>query len=170
MITSAYSKSSNSSGFNPILQKFYKMICEIIVFKTVCGILLVFFVNRILLIILWRTIFRNCKITKSWISRDPFISKKFPRTVLKIVSVQISWTDFFSKSIFLRTWSFFHDWKTTNLGTISFHKKIILYFLQRWLFNFNILLKQTSEIHLENLRKNGGFILLNKPLKPYQLP
>ena len=42
MITSAYSKSSNSSGFNPILQKFYEMICEIIVSKTVCGIFLIF--------------------------------------------------------------------------------------------------------------------------------
>ena len=36
----AHSKSSNSSGFNPILQKFYKMICEIIFSKTVCGILI----------------------------------------------------------------------------------------------------------------------------------
>ena len=42
MITSAHSKSSNSSGFNPILQKFYEMICEIIVSKTVCGIFLIF--------------------------------------------------------------------------------------------------------------------------------
>ena len=42
MITNAYSKSSNSSGFIPILQKFYKMICEIIVSKTVCGIFLIF--------------------------------------------------------------------------------------------------------------------------------
>ena len=42
MITSAYSKSSNSSGFNPILQKFYEMICEIIVSKTVYGIFLFF--------------------------------------------------------------------------------------------------------------------------------
>ena len=42
MITSAHSKSSHSSGINPILQKFYKMICEIIVSKTLCGIFLIF--------------------------------------------------------------------------------------------------------------------------------
>ena len=42
MITSAHSKSSNSSGFNPILQKFYKMICEIIFSKRICGIILTF--------------------------------------------------------------------------------------------------------------------------------
>ena len=42
MITSAYSKSSNSSRFNPILKKFYEMICKIIISKTVCGIFLIF--------------------------------------------------------------------------------------------------------------------------------
>ena len=42
VITSAYSKSSNFSGFNPILQKFYEMICEIIVSKSMCGIFLFF--------------------------------------------------------------------------------------------------------------------------------
>ena len=42
MITSAHSKSSNSSRFKKTLQKFYKMIWEIIVSKTVCGIFLIF--------------------------------------------------------------------------------------------------------------------------------
>ena len=42
MITSAHSKSSHSSAINPILQKFYKMICEIIVSKILCGIFLIF--------------------------------------------------------------------------------------------------------------------------------
>ena len=41
-MTSAHSKSSNSSGFNPILKKFYKMICKIIVSKTVGRIFLIF--------------------------------------------------------------------------------------------------------------------------------
>ena len=41
MTTSAYSKSSNSSGFNPILRKFCMIICEIFVYKTVCGIFLI---------------------------------------------------------------------------------------------------------------------------------
>ena len=38
----AHSKSSISSGFNPILQKFYEMIFEIIVSKMVGGIFLIF--------------------------------------------------------------------------------------------------------------------------------
>ena len=42
-----------------------------------------FFVDRDLLIILWwRTIFWNLNITKSQLSRDPFILKKFPHNVL----------------------------------------------------------------------------------------
>ena len=42
MKTGAYSKSSNSSGFNPILQKFYEVICEIIIYKKLGGIFLIF--------------------------------------------------------------------------------------------------------------------------------
>ena len=52
-MTSAHSKSSSSSGFNSILQKFYEMIYEIIVSKTVCGIFLIFsrssFINNFML-------------------------------------------------------------------------------------------------------------------------
>ena len=51
MITSAHSKRSSSLRFNSILQKFYEMICEIIVSKTMCGIFLSFcissFINNI---------------------------------------------------------------------------------------------------------------------------
>ena len=42
VIASAHSKISNSSGFNPIVQKFYEMICEIIASKTLCGFFLIF--------------------------------------------------------------------------------------------------------------------------------
>ena len=130
-------KSSNSSDFNPILQILYVMICEIIVSKTMCGIFL-FFVNRVLLIILWRwTIFRNRKITGSEISQDPFIFKKFPHIVLNILSAQISWKDFFWKHIFFKDLELFHNWKITNLGVIFFHKKLlILYFFSRVVIKF----------------------------------
>ena len=38
--------SSNSLGFNRILQKFCEMICEIIFSKTVCGIFFIFCHSR----------------------------------------------------------------------------------------------------------------------------
>ena len=60
VITSAYSKSSNSSVFNPILQKFYEMIREIIVSKTVCGIFFSFcrssFINNFIVKISFSTL------------------------------------------------------------------------------------------------------------------
>ena len=40
--TGVYSKSSNSSEFNPVLQKFYEVICEIIIYKKLGGIFLIF--------------------------------------------------------------------------------------------------------------------------------
>ena len=42
MITSAYSITSNYLAFNPILQKFYEIICEIIVSKKMRQIFLIF--------------------------------------------------------------------------------------------------------------------------------
>ena len=38
---------------------------------------------------------------------------------------------FFEKFFFSRTWTFFHDCKTTNLGVIFFHKKLISHFFSR---------------------------------------
>ena len=129
MITSAYSKSSNSSWFNPILLKFCVMICEIIVYKTVCGIFLIF----------CRSNFINYLIVKSnfsepqnhWdfnISRPIYLEKisahRFEGHICKNKLEKVV----FWKKIFWRTWSFFHDCKATDLGLIFFHKKIILYF------------------------------------------
>ena len=45
VITSAHSKSPDSSGFNSILQKYYEVICEITVSKTVGGIFLIFWLS-----------------------------------------------------------------------------------------------------------------------------
>ena len=60
MITSAYSKSSNFSGFNTILQKFCMMICEIKLSTKRCTEFSWCLVDRVLVIILlWRAIFQN---------------------------------------------------------------------------------------------------------------
>ena len=65
LITSIYVKSPISLGFNPILQKFYEIICEILVSKTMCGILLVFWYSYFINNFVVKTKFRNRKITKS---------------------------------------------------------------------------------------------------------
>ena len=95
MIISAYSKSSNSSKFNPILQIFYEMICEIIVSKMVYGIFLIIcpskFINNF---IVKNNFFRILNHGNLNISR-PISLKIVPHTLLKIISAQISWKNFF---------------------------------------------------------------------------
>ena len=132
MITSAYSKSSNSSGFNPILQIFYEMICEIIVSKTVCGIFLFFCQSRFIKNFMGKNNFSESQNHRKLNISKTIYLKKILHTVLKILSAQISWTDFFfRKNFFSRSWSYLHDWKTTKLGAIFSHKKLISYFFSK---------------------------------------
>ena len=90
--------------------------------------------------------FRTLKLLKlKYLEIHLFKKKKNLHIVLKNISAQVSWKNFFffffRKKIISRTWGFFCDCKTTDLGLIFFHKKLILYFFQVWLFNFKIVLK-----------------------------
>ena len=141
MITSAHSKSSNSSGFNPILQKFYEMICEIIVSKMVCGICFIF---------CWSSFINNFMVKNNFlkprnhqklnISKPIYFEKISAHRFVDLICTNKLEEFFFQKIFLSRTWCFFHDCKTTNLGIIFFHKKFHTFF-QGWLFNFNIILK-----------------------------
>ena len=167
MITSAHSKSSNSSGFNPILQKFYDMICEIIVSKTMCGIFLIFCRSSFISNFMVKNNFLEPKShLKSNISRPAYFKKIFAHRFLDLICTNRLGKNFFQKIFLSRTWSFFHDCKTTNSGVIFFHKKLISHFFQEWLFNFNIILKTCFENLFWETEKNGDFTLLNKPLEP----
>ena len=133
MITNAHSKSSNFSGFNPILQKLYKMTCEIIVSKTVCRIFLnfcrsSFMINNFI-------VKNNPSETKNYrklnISKPIYFKKNFAHRFVDLICTNKLEEFFFQKIFLSRTWSFFHDCKTTNLGVIFFLKKLILYFFSR---------------------------------------
>ena len=131
MITSGYSKSSNSSEFNPISQKYYEMICEIIVSTTMCGMFLIFcqlsFVNNFMVKNNFSEPQNHQKLN---ISRPIYFKKysylKNPKKDL----TQINWKDlFFRKKIFfLRTWRFFQDCKTL-IVMLFYTKYIFLYTL-----------------------------------------
>ena len=128
MITSAHSNSSNTPGFNPILLKFYEMICKIIVSKTVCRIFLIFcrssFINNFMV----KNNFLEPKNhLKSNISRSIYLKKNSAHRFVDFIGTN-KLEKFFSKIFLSRTWSFLHDCKTTNLGATFFHKKLILYF------------------------------------------
>ena len=143
MITSAYSKSSNSSRFIPILQKFCEMICEIIVYKTVF---------RISLIYCWSSFINNFimknQFSEPWnhqnvnILRSIYVKKKkFAHHFEDHIYTNKLDQFFFRKFFISKTWSFFHDWRTTDLDLIFFHKKIILQFFSRVIVNLNTILK-----------------------------
>ena len=142
MITSAYSKSSNSSGCNSILQKFYEMICEIIVYKTVRRIFLIFCQSSFITNFIVKNHFSEHWNHRNLNNSRPIYFKKFSAHHFEdsICTNKLE-EFFFRKKVFARTWSFFHDCKTADLSLIFFHKKLILYFFQVWLFNFNTILK-----------------------------
>ena len=142
MITSVHPKSSNSPGFNTILEKFYEMICEIIVSKVVCRNFLIFcrlsFINNFMI----KNNFSEPKNHRKLnISRSIYFKKISAHCFLGLICTKKleEFFFFFFHKVFSRT--FFHNCKTINLGVTFFHKKLILYFFQGWLFNFNIILK-----------------------------
>ena len=160
MITSPYSKSSNSSGFDPILQKLYGMICEIILPRAVSGTYRSSFINNLIIKNNFSEPKNHWKLT---VSRTIHF-KKFPQTVLKIISAQISWKDFFFFffffNFFSKTWSFFHDCKTTNFGCQFFPQKVIfiLFFKGGYLI-LKKYWKHALKSFSEKLWKNGDFTL-----------
>ena len=128
MITSAYSKSSNSSGFNPILQKFYKMTYRIIVSKMMCGIFLIFcrssFINNFMV----KNSFSEPKNQRKLdISRPIYLKKISAHRFVGLICTNklerffLSWKNFFFKGMEL-----FYDCSTTNLVVTFFHKKLVL--------------------------------------------
>ena len=94
----------------------------------------------LLIILLWRTIFRNRKITKSEIYRDLFILKNFLHTVLKILSAQKNWKDLFQKKIFFQRHGAFFTTAKPLIWACFFCTKNSFYTFQVWLINFNAIL------------------------------
>ena len=143
MITSAHFKSSNSPGFNPILQKFYKMICEIIVSKTICGIFLIF----------CRSFFIN-----NFMVKNSFSEPKNERK-LKYLEIHVYLKKFrtpFCRSYLYKLAGRIFFRKNSFRG-LFFIKKWFYTFFQRWLFNFNIILKTCFKNLFKKTVKNWWF-------------
>ena len=84
-------------GFNPILQKFCEMISEITSSKTVWRIFLIFCRSRFINNFVVKNSF-----SENWSHQELNISRpiyflKNSHTIFKILQLQISWKDFFSK-------------------------------------------------------------------------
>ena len=118
LITSAKSQSSNSPEFISTLQKFHEMIYKIIVSKILCRTFLVFFCLHFFKIIsLWRTMSRKVKLWKFKISWNIYFLKVSAHYYEDFIFTN-KLEEFFVPICFSRAWSFFHEYKTTNLGWI----------------------------------------------------
>ena len=115
MITSAYSKCSNASGFNPILLKFYEMIYEIIISKTMCGIFLIFcpssFINNFI-------VKNNFSDHRKLNMSRPIYLKKISAHRFEDYICTNKLEEFFFEKIYFRDLSFFRDCKTTDWASL----------------------------------------------------
>ena len=132
MITSAHSKSSHPSGFNPILQKLYEMICEIIVSKTICRIYLIFYRSSFINNFMAKNNFLEPKNhQKLNVSKYIYFRKISAYRFVGLICTNKLEIYFFLKKFFSRTWSFFQDCKTNNLGIIFPQKNNFILFFSR---------------------------------------
>ena len=101
------------------------MICEIIFCNTTCGIFSIFccshFTNNF---VVWN-IFSELQNRQFILKTHLFL--KFLQNILKILSTQISWRDFFSKKSFLMTWSFLQDYFGHQNKNHSFEHHFLQY-------------------------------------------
>ena len=173
MIASVHSKSCNSSGFNPILQKFYEMICEMIVSKTMCGTFLIFCRSSLINYGIYceEQLLGTLKSLKLKYLETHLFKKKFLHITLKIISAQIRWKNFFSGKFFLEDLELFSQPQKQWFRAHFFPQKINFipffkcdYLILMWYY------KNFSKIYLEKLWKIDDSTLLNIQLEPYKLP
>ena len=132
-MTSVYFKSSNSLGFNPILQKFYEIICEIIFSKTVCGIFLIFCRSRFI-----NNFFMKNKFSEPY--KSPKVKHLEAHLFLKNFRIRFCRSNlhrsyklegfFFSKIFFFFQISFFRTPKTSHLDVKFLLKKCFTLFFK----------------------------------------
>ena len=119
------------------------MICEIIVFKTVCGIFLIFcrssFINNFMV---KNNFLQPKNHRKLNFSRPIYLKKISAHRFVGLICTNKLERFLFQRIFLSGTWSFFHNCKITDLGVIFFHKNLILYFFSRVIkSDFIIILK-----------------------------
>ena len=140
MITSAHSKNFNSSGFNPTLQKLDKMICVIIVCKTVCEIFLIFCRSSLINNFAVKNSFSEPKNQQMLsILRPVYFKKISAHLFIVLICTNKLEGIFFLKNFFQGLGVFFTT--ATRLIWASFFSTQRILFFQGWLFNFNVILK-----------------------------
>ena len=129
IISSPYSKGSNSLEFNPILQKFSEMICEIILSKMVSRMSLIFrrshFINNF---VVKNNFFWNREISR------PIYFKNISAHHFEYLTITNKLEGSFFKKILFIDPELFLRFQSHSLARHFLHKKLIEYFFQ--IFNF----------------------------------
>ena len=125
-----------------MLQKFYKMICDIIVSKTVCGIFLIFS---------WSSFIDNFMVMNSFsepknqwklnISRPVYFGKISAQHFVGLICTNKLEGFFFDKIFFQGLGTFLATARRLIWASFFSTKRYFYFFFQGWLFNFNIILK-----------------------------
>ena len=137
MITSAHSKSSKSSGFNPILQKLYEMICQIILSKTVGRILVIFcrssFNNNFMV----KKNFLELKNRQNWnISRPIYFKKNSTHRFVGLICTNTLEGFFYSKKPLLQDLQLFSRLEKPLIWPSFFSTKNLFYIFLRLIIWF----------------------------------
>ena len=156
MITSVYSKRSNSSGFNSVLQKFYEMICQIIVSKTVCGIFLIFVRLRFISNFIVKVNFRNRNHQKN--VEVHLLSKSFHTQFWRFYLQKSAGRIFFKKNFCQGLGSFFKNAKLlTWRSLLLYQKQFYTFFNCNYIFNLNTILTICFKNVFRKIKKKWCF-------------
>ena len=157
VITSAYSKSSNSSGLILSCRNFTTWFVRQLSPKR-CTEFSWSFVDQVFLIILLqRAIFRNLKITQTLKYLETHLFKKISAQCFED-HIQISWKKFFfEKNFFQGLGAFFVIAKPLIWASFFSTQNLFYNFFQVWLFDFIIVLKTCFKNLFRKTVKNWWF-------------
>ena len=135
MITSPYSKSSKPLWFSPILQKFYKMICEIIISKTICRIFLFFCQSRFVNNFMEKNKFSEPQNHQMFNSSRSFYFEKLSAHGIEDLICRNKLDIFLFEKFFFKDLDFFSSLKNQLFGRHFFPQKFnfILFFKANYL-------------------------------------
>ena len=132
------------------MQKFYKIIFEIIVSKTECEIFWAFCLSNFINNFMVKNSFSEPKNQQKLnTSRPVYFLKNFAHRFVGVICTNKLKGLFSEKNFFFKDLELFYDCNTTNLDFLTF--------FQGWLFNFNIILKTHFKNLFRKTAKKGWF-------------
>ena len=155
--------------FNLILQKFYEMISEMIVSKTVCGIFLIFCWSRSINNFMMENSFSEPKNQRKLNISRPIYFKKIPAHYFVGLICTNKLEEYFFRKNFYQGLGAFITNATRLIWASFFSTKNQFYtFFQGWLFNFNVILKTCLKNLFKKTLKKWWFYFFKQATRNLQ--